>query len=70
MYTLDGVRPKGDKRFKEFLEGYLIKKDIDFHLLITLEPTEKERIQAMQKNFTLNLLLRLHKGSSVSLNRD
>jgi len=43
VYTLDGVRPKGDKRFKEFLEGYLIKKDIDFHLLITLEPTEREK---------------------------
>ncbi len=41
--TLDGVRPQGNKRFKDFLEVYLIKNAIDFHLLITLEPTEQEK---------------------------
>jgi len=42
VYTLD-VKHKNKKNFKEFLKDYLAKNSIDFHLVITLEPTEQER---------------------------
>jgi len=42
IYTLDN-KCKNKEQFKTCLKKYLIKNTIDYHLIITLEPTQQEK---------------------------